>query len=77
MYWSGIDGRKQLYKMNKKQKQLFAARVSLYDEGYLDYYFSTTNTIADIVVNNYFTNLAEIERYPTMFEEDFSNNYKI
>ena len=77
LYWGGVDGKTQLYKMNKRQKELFAARVSLYNEEYFDYYFSTTNAIAETVVNNYFANHAEILRYPAMFEEDFSHNYRI
>lgn len=54
MYWSGEDGKNQFYKMNKTQKRLFEKRVSIYVPGYFDYYFSTTNSIADVVIDSFF-----------------------
>lgn len=77
MYWSGEDGKFQNYKMNKKQKQLFEKRVQVYNSGVFDYYFSTTNNIADAVIDNFFSKRTEVIKYPPMFEEDFSHKYRI
>lgn len=77
MSWCDINGNSQMYQMNKIQERLFEERIPIYTIGYFDYFFSTTNPIADIIIDNYFAKYAKVIRYPKMFKEDFSHNYWI
>lgn len=64
----------QTKRMNNEQLELFNQRIRLQTFGYHEYYFAVNNPIAEIVVDNYFAQNAEIIKLPSLFEEDFSHN---
>lgn len=67
----------QKRKMTVKQKELFDKRIPLQTPGYIELYFSVKNPIAEIIVEQYFSQNAEITRISPLFQEDFSHNYRI
>lgn len=81
-FWHLMNVRKNtsyfhMSKMNRQQCKLFNERVRLQTFGYYEFYFAVSNTIAEIVVENFFSKHSEVKKIPSMFEEDFSHNYLI
>lgn len=58
---------------NKAEKEYCHGR----DEEFITYYCAINEPIAEIVILDYFTKFAKIEKLSNLFEDDFSVNYKI
>ena len=63
--------------MDNKQIKLFKKRVSIETNTALEFYFCASNSMSEIIIENYFAKHAVVKRLPQMFEADFSHNYKM
>lgn len=74
-----ISGNEQeLYETQQLIKKMLEKQIGIFDiDGSIIYYFSVSNPIVQIVVENYFGNLTDVSIMSPLFEEDFSHKYKI
>lgn len=73
-----IENEHELYETQQLIKKMSEKQTGIFDaDDSIIYYFSVSNPITQIIVENYFGNLADVSIMPPLFEEDFSQKYKI
>lgn len=71
------ENEQELYEEQHLIKKMLEKQTGIFDaDGSIIYYFSVSNPVVQIVIENYFVYLADISVMPPLFEEDFSQKYK-
>lgn len=72
------ENEQELYEEEQLIKKMLEKQTGIFDaDGSIIYYFSVSNPIIQIVVENYFGNIADVSVMTPLFEEDFSTKYLI
>lgn len=72
------ENKQELFERRVAIEKMLEEQKGIYDaDGSIIYYFSIDDAIAEIVVENYIGNIANVSIMKPMFEGDFSKKYKV